>query len=93
MMTSEIKVKLAETITPIIVKHQEARKLVTDAIVEDFMARKKLEWYVRGQCCLFLCFLRGALNTLWSVSACVTEALFVLATFALIYFVSLTYVQ
>lgn len=38
MLTSEIKAILIETITSIVVAHQEARKAVTDDIVASFMA-------------------------------------------------------
>ncbi|KAJ9467333.1 Tryptophan--tRNA ligase [Diplonema papillatum] len=44
MLTGEIKKILVETITPIVVGHQEARKLVTEAILQDFMAKKPLVW-------------------------------------------------
>jgi len=42
MLTSEIKKILIELLVDIVKKHQEARKAVTDEVVDTFMAVRKL---------------------------------------------------
>eukprot|EP01062_Namystynia_karyoxenos_P001625 TRINITY_DN10557_c0_g1_i1.p1 TRINITY_DN10557_c0_g1~~TRINITY_DN10557_c0_g1_i1.p1 ORF type:complete len:466 (+),score=205.29 TRINITY_DN10557_c0_g1_i1:69-1400(+) len=44
MLTGDIKKRLVEVVTPIVVGHQEARKRVTDADVAAFLAKRPLEW-------------------------------------------------
>jgi len=42
MSSGGIKQALVDVITPLIVKHQEARKLVTDDVVKEFMRIRPL---------------------------------------------------
>eukprot|EP01063_Lacrimia_lanifica_P005188 TRINITY_DN12995_c0_g1_i1.p1 TRINITY_DN12995_c0_g1~~TRINITY_DN12995_c0_g1_i1.p1 ORF type:complete len:447 (+),score=221.22 TRINITY_DN12995_c0_g1_i1:58-1398(+) len=46
MLTGQIKKILIETVTPIVQTHQTARKAVTNKVVDDFMALKKLKWVI-----------------------------------------------
>jgi len=43
LLTGDLKKKLIEVITPIVIEHQEARKLITDDIVEKFMTPRCLD--------------------------------------------------
>jgi tryptophanyl-tRNA synthetase len=43
MLTSEIKQILIDTLVPMVLAHQEARKRVTDDVVKAFMAVRPLE--------------------------------------------------
>lgn len=44
MLTGEVKKKLIETLTPMILAHQEARAKVTDEVVRGFMAVRPLDF-------------------------------------------------
>eukprot|EP01061_Rhynchopus_euleeides_P046011 TRINITY_DN8562_c0_g1_i1.p2 TRINITY_DN8562_c0_g1~~TRINITY_DN8562_c0_g1_i1.p2 ORF type:complete len:441 (+),score=223.61 TRINITY_DN8562_c0_g1_i1:54-1376(+) len=44
MQTSEIKQILFSVVTPIVKNHQEARANVSDDLLNDFLARKPLQW-------------------------------------------------
>lgn len=43
MLTGEVKQALADVLTPLVLGHQERRKLVTDDIVKQFMTPRQLE--------------------------------------------------
>lgn len=43
MLTSEIKQILIDTLVPMVVAHQEARKKVTDDVVKHFMSVRPLQ--------------------------------------------------
>lgn len=44
MLSGEIKKLAIETLQPIVVEHQEQRKLVTEEILDQFMAIRKLNF-------------------------------------------------
>lgn len=44
MLSGEIKKLAIETLQPIVVEHQEKRKLVTEEILDQFMAIRKLNF-------------------------------------------------
>lgn len=44
MLSGEIKKLAIETLQPIVAEHQEKRKLVTDEILDQFMAIRKLNF-------------------------------------------------
>jgi hypothetical protein len=44
MLTGEIKAQLIAVLGPIVSKHQEQRKLVTDEILDEFMRPRMLKW-------------------------------------------------
>ena len=44
MLTGELKKELIDVVTPILEKHQAARKLVTDEDVRAFMRQRPLDW-------------------------------------------------
>lgn len=44
MLSGEIKKLASDTLTPIVAEHQEQRKLVTDDILDQFMAIRKLNF-------------------------------------------------
>ena len=42
MLSGEIKAELTKVITPLVLRHQEARSKITDDIVKTFMTPRKL---------------------------------------------------
>lgn len=44
MLSGEIKKLAVETLQPIVARHQESRVKVTDAILDQFMAQRKLNY-------------------------------------------------
>lgn len=44
MLSGEIKKLAIDTLTPIVLEHQEQRKLVTDVVLDQFMAIRKLNF-------------------------------------------------
>lgn len=44
MLSGEIKKLAIETLQPIVAEHQEKRKIVTDEILDQFMALRKLNF-------------------------------------------------
>lgn len=44
MLSGEIKKLAVETLQPIVAQHQESRVKVTDAILDQFMAQRKLNY-------------------------------------------------
>lgn len=44
LLTGDLKKKLIAVITPIVTKHQEARKKITNELVQEFMTPRLLEW-------------------------------------------------
>lgn len=44
MLSGEIKKIAIETLQPIVAQHQEQRKLVTDAVLDQFMALRELKF-------------------------------------------------
>ena len=44
MLSGEIKKELISVLQPLVVEHQERRKLVTEEVVKEFMTPRKLEF-------------------------------------------------
>jgi len=67
MLTGELKKELIDLLTPLVTQHQEARKLVTDDVVRQFMTTRPLDFN------FWSLFAEVVSNEMLSSGGCITE--------------------